>query len=82
DRSSFLSGYDGGDCCECTCVSSEDDEDSCSKTTFACIDPTARCVDDDDVTVMVKSCLVSSLGDSLCDHANNNEICGKYSGQL
>lgn len=43
------SGYDGGDCCECTCVSTEEftcgDEDNGG---FACIDPSAPCVDDDD----------------------------------
>ncbi|CAN0423630.1 unnamed protein product, partial [Scytosiphon promiscuus] len=51
--------YDGGDCCECTCVPyvySDDFSDytysSCSNN-FACIDPEAPCVDDDDITIDV-----------------------------
>lgn len=43
------SGYDGGDCCECTCVSTAfftcGSEDYGG---FACVDPSAPCVDDDD----------------------------------
>lgn len=48
-----VSDYDGGDCCECTCVSTEShicgDEDNGG---FACVDPSAPCVDDDDVTTV------------------------------
>ncbi|CAN0432107.1 unnamed protein product, partial [Scytosiphon promiscuus] len=43
--------YDGGDCCECTCVSTE--EFTCGDEEFggfACLDPSAPCVDDDDFT--------------------------------
>ncbi|CAM9449894.1 unnamed protein product, partial [Ectocarpus sp. 12 AP-2014] len=76
-------GYDGGDCCECTCVNPQADNDFyCSKTGsgFACIDPDAPCVDDDDITVdMVENCNVRALGDGYCDQENNNEICG-YDG--
>ncbi|CAN0376720.1 unnamed protein product, partial [Hapterophycus canaliculatus] len=46
--------YDGGDCCECTCVSSID-LSGCDSG-FACIDPSAPCVDDDRATAeMVES---------------------------
>ncbi|CAM9718522.1 unnamed protein product, partial [Ectocarpus sp. 12 AP-2014] len=76
-------GYDGGDCCECTCVSSSDDYYDLGCTigsSFACIDPDAPCVDDDDITVdMVENCDVSELGDGWCDQENNKEICG-YDG--
>ncbi|CAM9548113.1 unnamed protein product, partial [Ectocarpus sp. 8 AP-2014] len=66
-------GYDGGDCCECTCVGSD-----CTRyPNFACIDPDAPCVDDDDITVdIVENCETSWMGDSRCDPENNNEICG------
>ncbi|CAM9833718.1 unnamed protein product, partial [Hapterophycus canaliculatus] len=54
--------YDDGDCCECTCIpddSKEDDYYGCGQNNgFACIDPDAPCVDDDDITV--------DMGDS-CD---------------
>lgn len=57
-------GYDGGDCCECTCVAPENswnDDGACSHNAgFACIDPEAPCVDDDDITVdMAENCDVS-----------------------
>lgn len=36
----FVSGYDGGDCCECTCISTTDN--GCGVATgFACFDPSA-----------------------------------------
>ncbi|CAN0401946.1 unnamed protein product, partial [Ectocarpus fasciculatus] len=41
-----LLGYDGGDCCSCTCQSEGDDDyDSCSSenASFDCKDPTASC---------------------------------------
>ncbi|CAM9801872.1 unnamed protein product, partial [Ectocarpus sp. 8 AP-2014] len=47
-------GYDGGDCCECTCV---DASYSCGNFGFACIDPAAACVDDDYITAEIaESC--------------------------
>ncbi|CAM9566132.1 unnamed protein product, partial [Ectocarpus sp. 4 AP-2014] len=77
-------GYDGGDCCECTCQNPWGDDDdwicSPSGSGFACIDPAASCVDDDDITAdMVENCDTSDLGDGYCDQDNNNEICG-YDG--
>jgi len=42
----LFQGYDGGDCCPCTCV-----------VRYRCIDPTAPCVDDDLITAeMVENC--------------------------
>ncbi|CAM9510166.1 unnamed protein product, partial [Ectocarpus sp. 13 AM-2016] len=66
-------GYDGGDCCSCTCL---DDFYECGSNGFACIDPSAECVDDDDVTVdMVENCDVRNIGDGQCDLDNNREEC-------
>ncbi|CAM9891772.1 unnamed protein product, partial [Pylaiella littoralis] len=70
--------YDGGDCCECTCVphvDATDDDFSC--TQFACIDPEAACVNDDDVTVdKLENCgFVLGIGDGTCESGNNNEEC-------
>ncbi|CAM9920669.1 unnamed protein product, partial [Ectocarpus sp. 6 AP-2014] len=42
-------GYDGGDCCECTCQVTSSGWGS-NPDYFACIDPEAPCVDDDDIT--------------------------------
>lgn len=51
-------GYDSGDCCPCTCESTE--FNTCGQWGFACIDPAAACVDDDDITAeMVENCFVS-----------------------
>ncbi|CAM9132154.1 unnamed protein product [Ectocarpus sp. 13 AM-2016] len=71
--------YDGGDCCPCTCQDDSDDDWAC--TTFACIDPEAACVNDDDITVdMVVNCIYPvDIGNGWCDGANNNEECG-YDG--
>ncbi|CAN0530784.1 unnamed protein product, partial [Ectocarpus sp. 12 AP-2014] len=46
-----------------------------------CIDPSAPCVNDDDVTVdMVENCgYVSGIGNGWCDRNNNKEECG-YDG--
>ncbi|CAM9104677.1 unnamed protein product, partial [Hapterophycus canaliculatus] len=74
-------GFDGGDCCECTCVTPYDDDYFCNQDRFACVDPEAPCVDDDDVTIeMIDACGdVQSVGNGYCDAENNNEICG-YDG--
>ncbi|CAN0370169.1 unnamed protein product, partial [Ectocarpus sp. 8 AP-2014] len=73
-------GYDGGDCCECTCEHPWDDDGwACASngSGFACIDPAAPCVDDDDITaVMVENCgNVAGVGNGWCDDENNNELC-------
>ncbi|CAN0418816.1 unnamed protein product, partial [Ectocarpus fasciculatus] len=58
-----LCAYDGGDCCECTCQSPEDNDWDCRD--FACIDPNAACVDDDSITVdMNQNCdNAANIGD-------------------
>ncbi|CAM9310619.1 unnamed protein product, partial [Ectocarpus fasciculatus] len=66
-------GYDRGDCCSCTCV---DEAFECGSNGFACIDPSAECVDDDDVTVdILQNCDSRDIGDGYCDLENNNEEC-------
>lgn len=89
----LLSGYDGGDCCECTCVSTVDftcgSEDHGG---FACVDPSAPCVNDDDfipgeddfffddddfsTSYFFEPCIDDFIGDGDCDSSNNNEKCG------
>ncbi len=50
----YSEGYDGGDCCACTCQSGDF---TCGGEGFACIDPDSGCMDDDDVTVdMAEGC--------------------------
>ncbi|CAM9194521.1 unnamed protein product, partial [Laminaria digitata] len=87
-------GYDGGDCCECTCV--DTDAFTCglrSHGGFTCLDPSAPCVDDDDATVNPTSeetyysiptttgspCVPDFASDGDCDVVNNTEECG-YDG--
>ncbi|CAM9523651.1 unnamed protein product [Scytosiphon promiscuus] len=73
--------YDGGDCCECTCVGDDDPGDDdfgrCGPHSgFACVDPSAPCVDDDSVTVdMIDECQAGQIGDGWCDDNNNKEEC-------
>lgn len=53
-----------------------DDDYRCSQ--FACVDPSAPCVDDDSVTVdMIGNCYTGAIGDGWCDEYNNNENCGE-----
>ena len=83
-------GYDGGDCCQCTCVSTE--EFTCGDEFhggYACLDPSASCVDDDDITTLPEFeyvtysglpssfCFDEVIADGDCDPANNNAACGK-----
>ena len=86
-----LSGYDGGDCCLCTCESTL--EFTCGDQShggFACIDPSATCVDDDGFaenpsfedttyfgsTTSELGCIPDYFTDGLCDLINNHEACG------
>ncbi|CAN0488235.1 unnamed protein product, partial [Ectocarpus sp. 12 AP-2014] len=77
---SKTAGYDGGDCCECTCVEPEyndweENVPACGSG-FASIDPSAPCVEDDDITLdIVANCDSVSVGDGNCDVDNNNEAC-------
>ncbi|CAN0304599.1 unnamed protein product [Ascophyllum nodosum] len=66
--------YDGGDCCECTCVDTT--SNACGDEGFACIDPEAPCVEDDDVTSV---CIDLYSGDGYCDSINNAAEC-QYDG--
>ena len=57
--------YDGGDCCSCTCEDTPNQR--CGEYGgFACVDPSATCVDDDDITVdMLDVCdSVGAIGES------------------
>lgn len=83
----LLTGYDGGDCCSCTCVSTE--TRTCGEYgEYACLDPSASCVDDDDVTMPVNyeddpesttslECYDDLLADGDCDLRNNVDRCGE-----
>ncbi|CAM9420387.1 unnamed protein product, partial [Laminaria digitata] len=69
----IVSGYDGGDCCECTCVSTTNHECGASvHGGFACLDAGALCVDDDEVTTLPgpssdSECVSEAIGDGNCD---------------
>lgn len=64
-------GYDGGDCCLCTCTHSSLDETFCSN--FDCVDPSATPESD-----CYPGCQgsIQLIGNGDCDHANNNAACG------
>ena len=83
-------GYDGGDCCECTCVSTANF--SCGKEYhggYTCVDPNAPCFGDDDDTFTPTSgddtntddastsCFDKGISDGFCFPDNNNEACGE-----
>lgn len=62
-------------CCSCTC---EDARYVCGEDGFACIDPDAECVDDDDIDEDNVGCFQHAIGDSYCDTANNIPACGAF----
>lgn len=73
-------GYDGGDCCACTCES----EALCGTSRdfgggFDCVDPDAKCGDEEDGGGVDEEtgCNDGTLGNSACDEENNNEACGE-----
>eukprot|EP00752_Nemacystus_decipiens_P009722 g8682.t1 len=77
-------GYDGGDCCSCTCSTSNGQ--GCGRTRFACVDPEASCVEDDNDTSEIvyysddDGCVLESAGDGYCDQNNNFAECEGYDG--
>ena len=70
------SGYDGGDCCSCTCVDTT--AFICDDNYFRCIDPRASCVGEDDYDYEAANgpCDTEYINDGDCDPTNNNEDCG------
>eukprot|EP00904_Undaria_pinnatifida_P004259 jgi/Undpi1/13834/HiC_scaffold_9.g03485.m1 len=63
-------GYDGGDCCPCTCDDSS--VHSCADNEFNCIFP--EC-DDIVATSEGSTCIEGLLDDGFCDDGNNNPSC-------
>ena len=79
NTSTTATGYDGGDCCECTCVDTADH--TCGDHGFSCLDPDALCFDDDDdVTGLptIDDCIPDYASDGDCDLGNNIEECGEW----
>ena len=70
-------GYDGGDCCECTCEDTQDN--SCGVNGYSCIDPNSGCTNP--LAVQFPSCTgtIKDMGNGKCDSSLNNENCG-YDG--
>lgn len=68
-------GYDGGDCCRCTCV--DEPDDPCGENGFNCLDP--GCVDE--VSPYLDTCTgyIETAANGQCDEENNNASCG-YDG--
>ncbi|CAN0126060.1 unnamed protein product [Ectocarpus sp. 6 AP-2014] len=71
-------GYDGGDCCECTCVDGEDDDYNCGPT-YQCFDPTASCYLEEGSNPYPSCEFIEHVGDGFCDLDSNIEDCG-YDG--
>ncbi len=70
-------GYDGGDCCPCTCSNGPDH--SCSDNNFDCVYP-----DCDDLTTTSEetTCNEEWIGDGWCDDINNNAGCSWDGGDV
>lgn len=71
-------------CCECTCQKSDfyDDDDDyyggCGGS-FACVDPSAPCANDDDITIdLFDDCDTVDMSDAYCNNGNNRPECSEY----
>ena len=72
-------------CCKCTCVppatSEGDDDYACTEdyNFFACVDPDAGCVNDDDITdgILINCGSPGSIGDGFCEQENNKAECSE-----
>lgn len=69
-NNSAACGWDGGDCCESTCV---DDHYSCGFVGYSCLDPGA----DENLAPSDSSCEAApeTLGDGVCDQTHNDQAC-------
>ena len=70
-----MCGYDGGDCCDCTCISGA--YASCDPRLSFCIDPSAPCYDQD-AAAMYSQCteeMIEDIGNGKCDSGSNSEAC-------
>ncbi|CAN0519554.1 unnamed protein product, partial [Laminaria digitata] len=76
DTNNLGCDYDGGDCCECTCV--DGPTHSCGSNGFNCEDSTCL---DPAIAIQYRECAGNrlSIGDGLCTAENNNPSCG-YDG--
>ena len=77
-------GYDGGDCCPCSCV--DGPTHSCSDSDFDCLypdcgDPTAT-TGDPTATTEDSGCFNHHWGDGICDSDANHLSCGYDGGDV
>ena len=70
-------GYDGGDCCPCTCVSSS--EHSCADSVSDCRYPSC---DDAPTSAEEAACVEEWHGDGFCDLSENSAACGYDGGDV
>ena len=70
-------GYDGGDCCPCTC--SDGPDHSCSDSDFDCLHPGC---DDPPPASEETICDEHWIGDGSCDETNNNVACSWDGGDV
>lgn len=63
-------GYDGGDCCPCTCVDSADH--SCADSVFNCLYPSC---DDATTSTEEATCMEEWQGDGGCDFSQSGAAC-------
>ena len=70
-------GYDGGDCCPCTCVSSP--EHSCADSASDCLYPSC---DDAPTSAEGAACVEEWHGDGLCSSDQNSAACDYDGGDV
>ena len=70
-------GYDGGDCCSCTCVDGPDH--SCADSVFDCLYPGC---DDSTTSTEEATCVEEFQGDGGCTFSQSGASCGYDGGDV
>ncbi|CBJ48857.1 hypothetical protein Esi_0049_0119 [Ectocarpus siliculosus] len=70
-------GFDGGDCCSCTCTDTV--LYSCADNEFDCLYPLCG---DDSAASEEEACVEDWQSDGFCDDVNNNYSCGYDGGDV
>ena len=73
-------GWDGGDCCECTCAPNPEKVLACEPDSFVCLDPNSGCADQSLLQYTNCTGYLADIGNGYCNSENNNEACGWDAG--
>ena len=80
DNNNEACGWDGGDCCDCTCAPNPEKALACEQDSFVCLDPNSGCADQSLLQYINCTGYLTDIGNGYCNSENNNEACGWDAG--